>query len=174
MKVPKELPIVLIDSREQSPLPIASFPSERAGLATGDYTVAGLENHLTIERNSVPDLISTLFQKDNRTRFMREVERMLAARVRVLLIVGDAGPMPPRAIIEGHHYRSTVQPHTVFASIAALEAKGLTLRWADSPAHAALIVESLAWYSWREALQRVGLTPTKTPPAILESLTNSV
>ena len=50
-------PCVVIDTREQTPLPIRRLPSIRAGLLTGDYSVAGLECHFAVERKTIPDLV---------------------------------------------------------------------------------------------------------------------
>ena len=50
---------IIIDTREQTPW---SFPDgvliERGTLATGDYTLAGLENIVAVERKSLADFIS--------------------------------------------------------------------------------------------------------------------
>jgi ERCC4-type nuclease len=78
---------ILIDTREQAPLKFATFPTEPATLATGDYSVQGLEDSITIERKSISDLIGSL--TSGRERFQREIQRMLAYRSRTLLIVGD-------------------------------------------------------------------------------------
>jgi len=50
---------ILVDTREQTPW---SFPKteqvERAGLTTGDYSLAGLEGLVAIERKSLEDFVS--------------------------------------------------------------------------------------------------------------------
>ena len=79
-------PTVVIDSREQAPLPI-SFPSLTAGLPTGDYSVLGLENDFCVERKSLGDLYGSL--TSGRERFSRELQRMRAYRFARLLIIGS-------------------------------------------------------------------------------------
>jgi len=43
-------PTILIDTREQTPLTFAHFPTERATLPTGDYSARGLETCFCVER----------------------------------------------------------------------------------------------------------------------------
>ena len=61
-------------SQQRRPLVIAT---EWCHLATGDYTISGLEHLVCIERKSLADLYSTLGQP--RERFEREHERMAAS-----------------------------------------------------------------------------------------------
>lgn len=62
---------VLIDSREQNPW-IFRKPTVCA-LKTGDYSVAGFEDQICIERKGCVSEIATNFTQD---RFWREMERM--------------------------------------------------------------------------------------------------
>ena len=80
---------ILIDGREKAPYrfdgiradagqqhrPIV-VATEWARLKTGDYTIAGMENEVCVERKSLADLYSTLGQ--HRERFEREHQRMAA------------------------------------------------------------------------------------------------
>ena len=56
----------IIDSREQNPLSLRIHPdeapirSEKGTLYTGDYSVKGLEDHIAIERKSLPDLMACI------------------------------------------------------------------------------------------------------------------
>ena len=52
------LPVIVCDTREQEPLPIRRLPVVRAGLYTGDYSLAGLETVFAVERKSIPDIVS--------------------------------------------------------------------------------------------------------------------
>src|ERR1700676_181303 len=74
----------IIDTREQTPLDLAPLRVELGTLATGDYSVAGLETIVAIERKSLPDLLSCIGQE--RERFDREVVRLLAYPVRALVV----------------------------------------------------------------------------------------
>ena len=88
---------VLIDRREKAPYPFTGIrsdaaqgrrllviPSNRTYLKTGDYTVAGMEEKITVERKSLEDLFSTLGQ--HRERFEREHERMAEMRRAAVVI----------------------------------------------------------------------------------------
>ena len=88
-------PTIIVDSREQTPLVFSLFASEVGTLQTGDYSLKGLEDSITIERKSIADLIGSL--TSGRERFQREIQRMQAYRSRTLLIVGN-GSDPIEAI----------------------------------------------------------------------------
>ena len=68
-RVPK--PVVLVDTRERTPLRLfKNHPNwiggeRRVKLATGDYSVEGMEDILALERKSLPDVIkSTMEDRD--------------------------------------------------------------------------------------------------------------
>ena len=68
--VPK--PVVLVDSREQLPLPLlANHPNwiggeRRVALKTGDYSVEGMENIITLKRKSLGDLMDYIVTSRHR------------------------------------------------------------------------------------------------------------
>ena len=159
-------PTLLIDSREQTPLSFTNFTHEVSTLPTGDYSVKGLEDTITVERKSVSDLIGSL--TSGRERFQREVQRMLAHRSRTLLIVGNG--TDPRTTITDGDYRSQARPQSILASLASIEAKGVAVKYSPSPEDAARWIETLAWYSWRSQQIAAGNGTPKTPPSILSNL----
>jgi ERCC4-type nuclease len=59
-------PIIIVDSREQTPLVFSRLESRPGTLLTGDYSVAGLEELISIERKSVPDLAACCMAKTER------------------------------------------------------------------------------------------------------------
>jgi len=63
---------IIVDSREQLPYKFQT-PSIKAALDTGDYSIAGLEHFIAIERKTLPDLIGCLC--NGRERFERELRR---------------------------------------------------------------------------------------------------
>jgi ERCC4-type nuclease len=86
-QIPK--PVVLIDTREQTPLPLERFDNWFAGiktatLGTGDYSIEGMEHLVCLERKSLVDLVGTLMH--NRERFFRQLERMQAFPYRAILV----------------------------------------------------------------------------------------
>ena len=76
--------IVIIDSREQLPLDLSPLRTVQGTLATGDYSLLGLEHLICIERKSLDDLLGCVGR--DRERFERELQRMMAYPVRVLLV----------------------------------------------------------------------------------------
>lgn len=81
--------VVIVDTAEKMPWTFTGFeadkdqgggriivPRRREHLETGDYSIQGFEETLTVERKSFSDLIGTL--AGGRARFEREHERMRA------------------------------------------------------------------------------------------------
>ena len=60
----------IIDTREQQPLAL-ELDTVPGTLATGDYSVHGLEDLLTVERKSLDDLLGCM--TSGRPRFEREL-----------------------------------------------------------------------------------------------------
>ena len=158
-----QTPTILIDTREQTPLPFAHFPTERATLATGDYSVKGFENDFCVERKSITDLVqSATFERE---RFERELVRMRGYSFRRLLIVGTL------ADIEAHRYRSQANPKAIIASLTAFEVRySLPVCFRETPEAAAVQVERWAFYFLRERLTaasetlRIYSEQAPTPP----------
>lgn len=138
-------PTILIDTREQTPLLFANLPTERATLATGDYSVLGFERVFTVERKTIEDLVQSLTH--GRDRFSRELQRMRAFDFRRLLVVGTL------ADLEEHRYRSLANPKAVVGSLFAFEARfDVPVCFSASPEAAAVQIERWAVYFLRERL----------------------
>ena len=79
--------IIAIDTREQRPY---EFPgAEVRTLATGDYSIVGLEDQVAVERKTKADAYCSLGQ--GRARFRRELER-LALFGYAAIVVEDTVP----------------------------------------------------------------------------------
>jgi ERCC4-type nuclease len=74
--------VVAIDTREQKPYRFPRF--EVKTLATGDYSIVGLEDRIAIERKTKEDAYSSLGQ--GRTRFERELQRLSRFNYAALVI----------------------------------------------------------------------------------------
>lgn len=100
-------PTVLIDTREQRPLAFAAdlFHVKRATLATGDYSIEGLQNVLTVERKSLGDLVNTVTH--DWIRFRKELYRMAAFDFAAIVVEADL-----QDLIE-HRYESQVDAASV-------------------------------------------------------------
>jgi len=85
--------VVCVDSREQAPFPFASIDgydviqTVTVGLPTGDYSIRGCENRVSIERKSVSDYYGSI--GTDRERFEREMARLSKMEFAAVVIEGD-------------------------------------------------------------------------------------
>ncbi|MEX0331452.1 MAG: ERCC4 domain-containing protein [Puniceicoccaceae bacterium] len=139
-------PVVLVDTREQTPLKFTRLRSEQATLTTGDYSFAGGENQLCIERKSIPDLVACCMGK-NRDRFFRELHRMRGFDFARLLVIGT------RDEIKTGQYRSAIRPSSVLATLSTIEARfNVPIVFQPDPFQAAWQVEEWVWWYARELI----------------------
>lgn len=103
---------VIVDTREQTPWTFEgqSVALERAKLAAGDYSIAGLERRVAIERKSLDDWCGTVLQ--DRARFYRELELLRAYDVRCVIIEASVRE------IMAKRYRSQAAPSTILGFVA--------------------------------------------------------
>jgi len=106
---------ILIDSREKEPFPFADISTERATLATGDYSVKGAEDIIALERKSLPDLVSCF--TSGRDRFKRELHRLMAYPKRAICIEGSWSDL-----VNGE-YRSNLHPSSAVSAVASWTAR---------------------------------------------------
>ena len=105
---------LIVDTREQDEY---SFDSrlvvvERRALPAGDYSVAGLEGAVAVERKTLDDFISTVIHQ--RARFRRELTKL--AGYRAACVVVEAGLME---VLQGR-YRGVSHPNAVLGSALAI------------------------------------------------------
>ena len=133
MKLPAKLDpsnvIAIIDSREQTPLDLEPLTTITSTLPTGDYSIRGLEHVVAIERKSLQDLVACVGSE--RERFDREVQRLLAFPVRILVIESSW------EAIESHEpafpqWRGKVTREAVLGSLMGWQAKGVSIHMAGS------------------------------------------
>ena len=74
--------VVAIDTREQRPYRF--LRSEIKTLPTGDYSIIGLEDHVTVERKHKADAYASLGQ--GRARFERELARLAAFNYAAIVV----------------------------------------------------------------------------------------
>lgn len=108
-------PTIIVDSREQTPWKFSNLPTEPGSLATGDYSVRGLEHLIAVERKSLDDLLANVGRE--RARFCRELQRLRAFRFRCLVIEASYSDL------ERGEWRSKVQPSAVLGSLAGWQAR---------------------------------------------------
>jgi hypothetical protein len=107
---------IIIDSREQEPFTFRhtkySGVEVMAGaLSVGDYSLAGLQDMVAVERKSLPDLVLCLGRE--RDRFEREMQRAAALDAFAVVIEAAWGDLA------GGGYRSKLNPHAACQSVLA-------------------------------------------------------
>ncbi len=141
-----EMITAVVDTREQIPLDLAPLQTTLGTLATGDYSVVGLEHVVAIERKSLPDFLSCVGTE--RQRFDREVMRLLAYPVRCLAIEATWQD------IEAGEWRSKVTPQAAIGSLLGWIAMGLPVILTGDHQRAGRYVSRLLFTSarrrWRE------------------------
>jgi len=139
--------IAVVDTREQAPLDLSPLQTTSGTLATGDYSVLGLESVISIERKSESDLLSCV--GGERGRFDREVQRLLAYPVRALVIESSW------ASFEAGDWLSRIKPSAAIGSLLGWSAMGLPIVMAGDHAGAGRYVSKLLYIAarrrWREA-----------------------
>jgi DNA excision repair protein ERCC-4 len=137
-------PVIVVDTREQLPLPFSRLRTRAGALLTGDYSVAGLESLFAVERKSISDLVGCCVGQ-NRERFERELHRLRGFRFKRLLIVGT------EAEIQEGQYCSNIKPQAVMATLGAFEVRyDLPVVFKPSPELAAAQIERWAYWFARE------------------------
>lgn len=105
---------IIVDTREQLPLPLPAGIVERGTLHTGDYSLAGHEDAFSVERKSLEDLVRSLTHE--RGRFERELERLADFRFRRVLVEA-----PYKSILVERFPFSLASPSSIRGSVAAFE-----------------------------------------------------
>ncbi len=108
------LATIVIDTREQEGYsfdPRLAATARRA-LPAGDYSVAGLESTVAVERKSLDDFVSTVIH--SRDRFRNELRRL--AGYRAACVVVEATLLD----VLLHRYHSDAHPNAVLGSALSI------------------------------------------------------
>ena len=105
---------IIVDSREQKPFSFKDYPVEVATgtLTTGDYSLAGFEDRVAVERKSLGDLLGCL--TSGRNRFARELERLRGYESVVVVVEA-----PFEHLADGR-YRSRMHPDAAVQSVISI------------------------------------------------------
>jgi DNA excision repair protein ERCC-4 len=137
----------VVDTREQTPLCLHPLKTVTKTLTTGDYSVLGLEDVISVERKSLPDLLQCVGR--DRRRFEREIQRLLAYPARALVLETSWEQ------IERGVWKSKVRPQAVVGSVLGWCSRGLPVILASTHAKAgqytAHFLLLAARRRWREA-----------------------
>lgn len=98
---------VVIDTREQRPwfFDPKTVTVTRETLREGDYTVAGLEGRLVLERKSLGDAVQTVIQ--GWLRFKKELVRLSGYEIAAIVVEADLED------VANHRYESEATPASV-------------------------------------------------------------
>ncbi len=138
----------VVDTREQTPLDLRPLRTEAGTLATGDYSLKGLEHVVAIERKSLNDFLACVGR--DRERFEREIQRLQAYPVRALVVEATW------ATVEiGSWTNSRVKPASAIGSLLGWIGRGIPVVMAGDHERAGKYVSRLLYIAarrrWRES-----------------------
>jgi DNA excision repair protein ERCC-4 len=140
-------PVIVQDSREQTPLVFTRLQSVTGTLYAGDYSIRGLESSFAVERKSIDDFANCCLGA-NRERFERELHRLRGYRFKRLLVIGTHDD------IAAGRYHSKIAPKAVLATLGAFEARySIPVVHVPTPEAGALEIERWSWYFAREVVE---------------------
>ena len=125
---------IIVDTREQRPY---KFKDSQVGtLACGDYSLAGAEHLIAVERKELGDLINCL--SHDRVRFEKELFK--GKSLDYMALVAEA----TLADIVNHNYRSQMQPTAAIQSLIAFSVRyKLPVWFTGNREYGARVTESL-------------------------------
>lgn len=109
--------VAIVDSREKRPVDLSPMKSMVGTLTTGDYSIFGLESHISVERKSLEDFLMCCGTE--RERFSREIKRLLSYQVRAVVIESTWDE------IKTGNWRSKLKPNHVIGSIVGWSCEGI-------------------------------------------------
>ncbi len=120
-------PTLLVDSMELRPYAFKPFRRwfaaiERRKLHRGDYSIAGLEDRIAVERKSLQDLFNGCSPYHSRDSFIRACGRLSRLDFAAIVIEGSI-----TKILRATEF-SSMHPNAVFGTIQAL-----AVRWGIQP-----------------------------------------
>lgn len=127
--------VIIRDSREKAPWGFHGIQTdadqkhrplvvrcEYAYLPTGDYSIAGLEDQIAIERKSLEDFYSTI--GGHRERFEREIARLAEMEFAAVIVEAD---WPTILLRPPEHSR--LRPKSVFRTVLAWQQRYRNVHW---------------------------------------------
>jgi len=105
---------IIIDSREREPYAFdpVQVDQVRRALPAGDYSVAGLETRVAVERKSLDDFVSTVIR--SRSRFRRELLRLMPYDAACVVVEADLSD------VFAGRYRAAAHPASVLGATLSI------------------------------------------------------
>jgi len=106
--------VIAIDTREQEPYGFdpSRVATVRRALPAGDYSLAGRETDVAIERKTLEDFVSTALHA--RERFARELRRLASYDFACVVVEASMED------VLQHRYRSAAHPSAVFGAMLSI------------------------------------------------------
>lgn len=138
---------LIIDSREQRPLVFSErVVTLRRGLPAGDYSIAGYETEIVVERKELSDYVASLIVQ--RPRFLRELDKLKTYAAACIAVEADYMDLLR------HEYRGRIHPNAILGATAALVADyGLPVIFTSSPAGCADFTERFLLRAYRKVTE---------------------
>ena len=137
----------VVDSREQMPWNLTPMQSKTGTLSVGDYSIAGMESIISLERKSLSDFVMCCGAE--RERFQRELDRLRGWTVSAIIIEANWSDL-----VAGG-WRSKLLPRQVMASFASWIAQGHCLILGGDHEQAASIARGILFYAARYRVREV-------------------
>ena len=136
---------IIIDTREQQPFDFPSYKVKRAKLATGDISLTGCEDLITVERKKVKELWGMV----GSARFKRELVRMQEIPRKVIVVEGGIDD-----VLCGNRYSKVPPGRVIKETLMWQIVYGVPVCWAGSRENAqAWTLRFLeTWWKWRRLL----------------------
>ena len=150
--MPMEEPTIIVDSREQIPYTF-SRPTTRKKLEAGDYSIAGFEEQVAVERKSLPDFIHTIIRE--RKRFYKELQKLSQYSAACIVVEANF-----RDLIEGH-YRSGAHANALIGAVASISAGFIPVYFCSDRQASCRFVEEFLIHFYRKTLT-CNNQPTRT------------
>lgn len=131
--------LIIVDSREQCPYAFEDYECEckTQTLHCGDYSPAGFEDRVAIERKSLDDLVGCLMGC-NRERFERELYKFRFYDLAVVVVEAAFDD------VSKGRFRSGIKPHAAMQSIFAFQVRyRVPFLWCGNRAGAEYVCYSL-------------------------------
>jgi DNA excision repair protein ERCC-4 len=148
--------LAIVDKREQRPLDLSPLQIVKGTLATGDYSVVGLESVVAVERKSLGDLLCCV--GTDRPRFNRQVKRMLGFPCRILVVETSWAEM------EAGAWRQKITPACAIGTLLGIMAHGLPVALVNDHEQCGQYVARFLFICarrrWREARALLGTVPS--------------
>ncbi len=106
--------VIAIDTREQEPygFDASRVTTVRCALSAGDYSLAGRETQVAVERKTLQDFVSTVVHA--RERFARELRRLASYDLACVVVEASMED------VLAHRYRSGAHPHALFGATLSI------------------------------------------------------